>query len=159
MALGPVAVVSALVSAGWPSSLLFFRLSARCSLVSSSALLLLRSALSRLPLPLWLTTGSAPLPLTPDHASWASSGSASSPRQSHLSCHQLLYSQTKGVKQKYILYISGLVVYRQYIYNCSSQVDPHLAHGGESSIRSSAPLAWLCSSGLPPLPLSAAEPR
>ena len=55
----------------------------------------------------------------------------------------MLYSQTKGVKQKYILCISGLVVYRQYIHNCSSQVDPHLAHGGESSICSSAPLAWL----------------
>ena len=27
----------------------------------------------------------------------------------------VLYSQTKGVKQKYILCISGLVVYRQYI--------------------------------------------
>ena len=55
----------------------------------------------------------------------------------------MLYSQTKGVKQKYILCISGLVVYRQYIHHCSSQIDPHLAHGGESSIRSSAPLAWL----------------
>ena len=28
----------------------------------------------------------------------------------------LLYSQPKGVKQKYILCISGLVAYRQYIY-------------------------------------------
>ena len=55
----------------------------------------------------------------------------------------VLYSQTKGVKQKYILCISGLVVYRQYIHNCSSQVDPRLAHGGESTICSSAPLAWL----------------
>ena len=55
----------------------------------------------------------------------------------------MLYSQTKGVKQKYILCIPGLVVNRQYIHNCSSQVDLHLAHGGESSIRSSAPLAQL----------------
>ena len=47
-------------------------------------------------------------------------------------------SATKGVRQKYIQCISGLVVYRQYIYNCSSQVDSHLAHIGESSIRSSA---------------------
>ena len=50
----------------------------------------------------------------------------------------LLYSQTKGVKQKYIRCISGLVVYRQYIHHCSSQVDLHLAHGGESSLCSSA---------------------
>ena len=28
----------------------------------------------------------------------------------------MLYSQTKGVKQKYILCISGLVAYRQYIF-------------------------------------------
>ena len=55
----------------------------------------------------------------------------------------LLYSQQKGVNQKYIRCISGLVMYRQYIHHCSSQVAPHLAHGGESSIRSSAPLAWL----------------
>ena len=40
----------------------------------------------------------------------------------------LLYSQTKGVKQKYMRCISGLVVYRQYIHNCSSQVDLRLAH-------------------------------
>ena len=39
--------------------------------------------------------------------------------------------------------ISGLVVYGQYIHHCSSQVAPRLAHGGESSIRSSAPLVWL----------------
>ena len=70
----------------------------------------------------------------------------------------LLYSPTKGVKQKYMLCISGLVVYRQYKHNCSSQVDPHLAHGGESSIRSSAPLAWLHPPGWPPLQLSAAAP-
>ena len=54
--------------------------------------------------------------------------------------------------------ISGLVIYRQYINNCSSQVDPHLAHGGESSVRSSAPLAWLPPPGWPPLQLSAAAP-
>ena len=36
--------------------------------------LLLRSALSRLPLPLWLTTGSAPLSLTPVSASWLLAG-------------------------------------------------------------------------------------
>ena len=70
----------------------------------------------------------------------------------------LLYSQTKGVKQKYTLYISGLVVYIQYIYNCSSQVDSHLAPGGESSLCSSAPLAWLSPPGWPPLQLFAAEP-
>ena len=51
----------------------------------------------------------------------------------------MLYSQTKGVKQKYILCISGLVVYRQYIHNSSSLVDPRLAHGGESNIYFSAP--------------------
>ena len=50
----------------------------------------------------------------------------------------MLYSQTKGVKQKYILCISGLVAYRQYIHNCSNPVDPRLAHGGESTICSSA---------------------
>ena len=70
----------------------------------------------------------------------------------------LLYSQTKGVKQKYILCISGLVVYRQYIHNCSSQVDPHLARGNESSIRSSASLTWLHPPGWPQLQFSAAEP-
>ena len=32
----------------------------------------------------------------------------------------LLYSQTKGVKQKYILYISESVAYRQYIHKRSS---------------------------------------
>ena len=32
----------------------------------------------------------------------------------------MLYSQTKGVKHKYILYISGLVAYRQYIHERSS---------------------------------------
>ena len=68
----------------------------------------------------------------------------------------MLYPQTRGVKQKYIQCISGLVVYRQYIYNCSSQVDSHLAHGGESSIPSSAPLAWLRPPGWPSLQLSAA---
>ena len=71
----------------------------------------------------------------------------------------MLYSQTKVVKQKYILCISGLVAYRQYIHNCSSPVDPRLAHGSESTICSSALLAWLRSPGLPPLQLSAAEPR
>ena len=55
----------------------------------------------------------------------------------------VLYPQQKGVKHKYTRCISGLVMYRQYIRNCSSQVDPHLAHSGESSIRSSASLAWL----------------
>ena len=68
----------------------------------------------------------------------------------------MLYSQTKGVKQKYIPCISGLVVYRQYIHNCNRQVDPHLAHSSESSIRSSAPLAWLRPPGWPLLQLSAA---
>ena len=37
----------------------------------------------------------------------------------------VLYSQTKGVKQKYILCISGLVAYRQYIHNCSSPEDSY----------------------------------
>ena len=32
----------------------------------------------------------------------------------------VLYSQTKGVKRKYILCISGSVAYRQYIHECSS---------------------------------------
>ena len=54
----------------------------------------------------------------------------------------MLYSQTKGVKQKYILCILGLVAYRQYIHNCSSRVDPRLAHGSESNICSSALLGW-----------------
>ena len=57
-----------------------------------------------------------------------------------------------------VLCILGLVAYRQYIHHCSSQVDPHLAHGGESSIRSSAPLAWLCPPSWPPLQLSAPAP-
>ena len=55
----------------------------------------------------------------------------------------LLYSQTKGVERKYIRCISGLVAYIQYIHNCGSQVALHLAHSRESSIHSSAPLAWL----------------
>ena len=68
----------------------------------------------------------------------------------------LLYSQTKGVKQKYILCISGLVAYRQYIHNCSSPVDPRLAHGSESTICSSAllglsPLSRACLRGGSPL--------
>ena len=71
----------------------------------------------------------------------------------------VLYSQTIGVKQKYILCISGLVAYRQYIRNCSSPVDLRLAHGSESTIRSSALLAWLRSCGLPPLQLPDAGPR
>ena len=62
------------------------------------------------------------------------------PLECHL-IHIVVFTQQKGVKQKYILCISGLVVYRQYIHNCSSQIDPHLAHDGESGIRSSAPLA------------------
>ena len=157
MALGPVAAAVALPA----SCLLLWCFPALSPVLSCSFFcsLLLRSALSHLPLPLWLTTGSTPLSLTPDSASWASSGSASSPRQFHLSCHQLLYSQTKGVKHKYILCIKGLVVYRQYIHDSRSQIDPHLAHGGESNICSSAPLAWLHSPSLLPLPLSAAEPR
>ena len=36
----------------------------------------------------------------------------------------MLYSLTKGVKQKYILYISGSVAYRQYIHKCSSPWNP-----------------------------------
>ena len=32
----------------------------------------------------------------------------------------MLYSQTKGVEQKYILYITGSVAYRQYIHRCIS---------------------------------------
>ena len=46
----------------------------------------------------------------------------------------LLYSQTKGVKLKYILYISGLVAYRQYIHDGSSLVDPWLTHSSESDV-------------------------
>ena len=53
----------------------------------------------------------------------------------------IVVSATKGVKRKYIRCISGLVVYKQYLHHCSSQVALHLAHGGESSICSSAPLA------------------
>ena len=42
----------------------------------------------------------------------------------------VLYSQTKGVKQKYILCISGLVVYRQYIHSGSDpQIHNWLASG------------------------------
>ena len=32
----------------------------------------------------------------------------------------VLYSQTKGVERKYILYISGSVACIQYIHKCSS---------------------------------------
>ena len=71
----------------------------------------------------------------------------------------VLYSQTKGVKQKYILCISGLVAYRQYIHNCSSLVDPRLAHGSESTICASALLGLsLLSRACLSLRLSAAEP-
>ena len=37
----------------------------------------------------------------------------------------VLYSQPKGVKQKYILCISGLVAYRQYIHNCNGPEDSY----------------------------------
>ena len=60
----------------------------------------------------------------------------------------LLYSQTKGVKQKYILCISGLVAYRQYIHNCSIPADPYWLTA--VSQLSAPPLSWacLCSPGL-----------
>ena len=74
----------------------------------------------------------------------------------HIKQQIVLYSQTKGVKQKHIQCISGLVEYRQYIYSCSSQVGSHLAHGGESSIPSWAPLAWLRPPGWPSLQVCAA---
>ena len=70
----------------------------------------------------------------------------------------MLYSQTKGVKQKYILCISGLVAYRQYIHNSSSLVDPCLAHGGESNIYFPAPPGLVTPLlGWSPLRLSADE--
>ena len=72
----------------------------------------------------------------------------------------VLYSQTKGVKQKYILCISRSVAYRQYIHNSSSPVDSRLAHGGESTIYSSAPSGLVTVlPGLSALRLSAAESR
>ena len=72
----------------------------------------------------------------------------------------MLYSQTKGVKQKYILCILELVAYRQYIHKSSSPVDSRLAHGGESTISFSAPSGLVTVlSGLSPLRLSAAESR
>ena len=54
----------------------------------------------------------------------------------------MLYSQTKGVKQKYILCISGLVAYRQYIHNCSSLEDPYWLTA--VSQLSAPPLPWAC---------------
>ena len=70
----------------------------------------------------------------------------------------MLYSQTKGVKQKYILCISGLVAYRQYIHNSSSLVDPRLAHGGESNLYFPAPPGLVTALlGLSPLRLSTGE--
>ena len=70
----------------------------------------------------------------------------------------MLYSATKGVKRKYILCISGLVAYRQYIHNSSSPVDPRLAHGGEPNIYFSAPPGLVSPLlGWSPLRLSADE--
>ena len=63
----------------------------------------------------------------------------------------LLYSQTKGVKQKYILYISGSVVYRQYIHQCSSLWNPYWLTAVSQLSAPSAP------PDLSPLQLSAAE--
>ena len=37
----------------------------------------------------------------------------------------MLYSQRKGVKQKYMLYISGSVASRQYIHKCCSLWNPN----------------------------------
>ena len=81
------------------------------------------------------------------------------PASFHLKSYCCIHKQKESSKSIPILCISGLVVYRQYIHKCSSQVDPRSAHGGESTICSSASLAWLRSPGLPPLQLSAAEPR
>ena len=64
----------------------------------------------------------------------------------------LLYSQTKGVKQKYILCISGSVAYRQYIHECSSPWNPDWLMAVSQLSAHSAPL------DLSSLPLSAAEP-
>ena len=47
-------------------------------------------------------------------------------------CNIVLYSQTKGVKWKYILYVLGSVAYRQYIHTCSSLWNPNRLTGGES---------------------------
>ena len=70
----------------------------------------------------------------------------------------VLYSQTKGVKQKYILCISGLVADRQYIHNSSNLVDPRLAHGGESNLYFPTPPGIVTALlGLSPLRLSAGE--
>ena len=44
----------------------------------------------------------------------------------------VLYSQTKGVKQKYILCISGLVAYRQYVHSGSDTQLHHWLASGES---------------------------
>ena len=54
----------------------------------------------------------------------------------------LLYSQTKGVKQKYILCISGSVAYRQYIHKCNSPQDPYWLTA--VSQLSAPPLPWTC---------------
>ena len=63
----------------------------------------------------------------------------------------LLYSQTKGVKQKYILCILGSVAYRQYIHECSSPWNPDwLTAVSQYSALSAPP-------DLSPLQLSAAE--
>ena len=68
----------------------------------------------------------------------------------------VVFTQQKESSKSIYNVFWDLVVYRQYIYNCSSQIDPHLAHGGESSIRSLAPLAWLHPPGWPLRQLSTA---
>ena len=71
----------------------------------------------------------------------------------------LLYSQTKGLKQKFILCISGSVVYRQYIHKCSSPWNPYwltaVSHPPDSSpslyfyLRCGSPLLSLVSAMAP----------
>ena len=63
----------------------------------------------------------------------------------------VLYSQIKGVEQKYILYISGSVAYRQYIHQRSSPQSPYCLTAVSHFPPPLPPRT------LPPLWLSAAE--
>ena len=101
----------------------------------------LRSVLSRSPLLLQLTHGS-PLPLLDSGFRFlASSGSASVLRQSHIRCHQLLYSVTKGVKRRVSTMYFYITAYRQYAHSGSDTRIHNWLASGESILllSSSAP--------------------
>ena len=60
----------------------------------------------------------------------------------------MLYSQTKGVKRKYILYISGSVAYRQYIHECSSPWNPNWLTAVSQFPASSPPMDFISAAAL-----------